>query len=277
MAPSPYWGDEPIWDSADQHPQPDDRREGPRVVHRARAPAGQPGLLQGKGSDHPSAKVFPIEQLEPAPVDVRSEDAEVHADQHLLPDASPRSSPRTRTTRCGPRAAAPAPGVVGWLNRKMFEETGDEQKSQGWTPFVLDTNGNGKRDEWVEPEPAGRSGEGQARRTSASTASPYNPADGSIWGTSLGFPGYVVRVDPGHESDRNRAHGNLRAAVRRATARAAATSTATASSGRRSRAAISASSTAASARAAQRPDRDRQALPGRLDAVPHARARSSAT
>ena len=43
------------------------------------------------------------------------------------------------------------PGVVGWLDRKMFEETGDEQKSQGWTPFILDTNGNGKRDEYVEP------------------------------------------------------------------------------------------------------------------------------
>ena len=33
----------------------------------------------------------------------------------------------------------------------MFEETGDEQKSQGWTPFILDTNGNGKRDDYVEP------------------------------------------------------------------------------------------------------------------------------
>ena len=33
----------------------------------------------------------------------------------------------------------------------MFEETGDEQKSQGWTPLILDTNGNGKRDDYVEP------------------------------------------------------------------------------------------------------------------------------
>ena len=36
--------------------------------------------------------------------------------------------------------------VVGWLNRKMFDETGDVQKSQGWTPLVMDTNGNGRRD-----------------------------------------------------------------------------------------------------------------------------------
>src|SRR4030095_5758211 len=45
-----------------------------------------------------------------------------------------------------------ASGVVGWLNRKMFEESGSVEKSQGWTPFILDTNGNGKRDEWVEPK-----------------------------------------------------------------------------------------------------------------------------
>src|SRR5262245_63450611 len=44
------------------------------------------------------------------------------------------------------------PGVIGWLNRKMFEETGDEMKSQGWTPFILDTSGNGKRDVYVEPD-----------------------------------------------------------------------------------------------------------------------------
>ena len=33
----------------------------------------------------------------------------------------------------------------------MFDETGDAQKSQGWTALVLDTNGNGRRDEYVEP------------------------------------------------------------------------------------------------------------------------------
>ncbi len=37
-------------------------------------------------------------------------------------------------------------GVVGWLNTKMWDQTHDEQKSQGWTALVLDTNGNGKRD-----------------------------------------------------------------------------------------------------------------------------------
>ena len=32
-----------------------------------------------------------------------------------------------------------------------FDETGDAAESAGWAPFVLDTNGNGKRDEYTEP------------------------------------------------------------------------------------------------------------------------------
>ena len=41
-------------------------------------------------------------------------------------------------------------GVVGWLNTKMWDKTHDAEKSQGWTALVLDTNGNGKRDAYVE-------------------------------------------------------------------------------------------------------------------------------
>ena len=42
--------------------------------------------------------------------------------------------------------------VVGWINSKLFLETGDAAKAQGWAPYVLDTNGNGVRDAgWVEP------------------------------------------------------------------------------------------------------------------------------
>ena len=41
--------------------------------------------------------------------------------------------------------------VIGWLNTRMFEETGDEMKSQGWTALIRDANGNGKRDAYTEP------------------------------------------------------------------------------------------------------------------------------
>ena len=98
--------------------------------------------------------------------------------------------------------------MVGWLNTKMFDETGDEAKSQGWTALILDTNGNGKRDAYVEPEPAGRSGEGQADQRRASMRVAPAP-DGSVWGSVLGFPGAVVRLNPGIESAGDRAGGSI--------------------------------------------------------------------
>ena len=52
------------------------------------APAANPAFCR-KGSDHPSAKVFPIDSSAAARVDVRSGDRQVHADRHLLPDPSP--------------------------------------------------------------------------------------------------------------------------------------------------------------------------------------------
>jgi hypothetical protein len=88
------------------------------------------------------------------------------------------------------------PGAFGWLNRKMYEETGNEVKSQGWTPFILDTNGNGKRDEWVEPnQPVDPTKDKRVQVSMYSVG--VNPVDASVWGTSLGVPGYVVRVNPG--------------------------------------------------------------------------------
>jgi hypothetical protein len=62
---------------------------------------------------------------------------------------------------------------------------------------VVDTNGNGKRDEdYNEP--------GQPVDPNKNTrialglyGISYSPLDGSIWGSSLPHPGYIVRIDPG--------------------------------------------------------------------------------
>ncbi len=94
-------------------------------------------------------------------------------------------------------------GAVGWLNTKQFRETLDGVKSQGWTPLVIDTNGNGKRDAYVEPkEPL------DPNKDKRIMASFYgimpSPVDDAIWGQAMdrGFsridqPGYIVRVMPG--------------------------------------------------------------------------------
>src|SRR5439155_1401298 len=80
----------------------------------------------------------------------------------------------------------------------MFDETGDAARSQGWTAFVLDTNGNGKRDDYVEPDqPVDPTKD--KRIAGGFYAVMPSPVDGSIWGSVAAFGGTaaVVRVAPG--------------------------------------------------------------------------------
>jgi len=194
MSPSPYWGAEPIWDSQSNHHNPmlDEKS---RVWFTARVrPPDNPAFCK-KGSDHPSAKVFPLERATRhlSMYDPKSKKftliSTCFATHHLVfaEDAN-----HTLWTSAGGGGA----GAIGWLNRKIFEETGDEEKSQGWAPFILDTNGNGKRDEWVEPkEPVDPAKDKRVVIGYYGVA--VSPVDGSVWGSSLGFPGYVVRFNPG--------------------------------------------------------------------------------
>jgi len=77
---------------------------------------------------------------------------------------------------------------------KMYEETGDEVKSQGWTPFILDTNGDGKRGEYTEPNQPFDPNKDRRVQVAFYGVSPSR--DGTVWGSALGFPGYAVRLDP---------------------------------------------------------------------------------
>jgi len=194
MAPSPYWGEEPIWDSQTTTHNPMYDEHG-RVWYTSRVGRPPNPDFCRRGSDHPSAKVFPLEQ----------------STRHLAMH-DPKSGKTTLIRTCfqthhlifaedaantlWTSAGGPQSGVVGWLNRKMFEETGDEAKSQGWTPLILDTNGNGRRDDYVEPnQPIDPTKDKRVAAALYSVA--VNPNDGTVWGTSLGFPGLVVRLDPG--------------------------------------------------------------------------------
>ena len=62
--------------------------------------------------------------------------------------------------------------------------------------MILDTNGNGKRDEYVEPkQPVDPKKD--KRIVAGFYAVMPNPVDGSVWGTSATNPGAVVRLMPG--------------------------------------------------------------------------------
>ncbi|MCZ6656487.1 MAG: carboxypeptidase regulatory-like domain-containing protein [Gammaproteobacteria bacterium] len=86
--------------------------------------------------------------------------------------------------------------VVGWLDTKKFDETQDEAASQGWCPTILDTNGDGKVGEYVEPnQPVDPT---KDKRVSGFAYGIIpNPLDGSVWiARRLPVPGQILRLDP---------------------------------------------------------------------------------
>jgi hypothetical protein len=196
MLPSPHWGANPIWDSQTSMHNPMMDEKG-RVWFTARVRHPSNPDFCRKGSSHPSAKAFPLTEAARHlsmydPVTGRFSLISTCFPTHHLIFAEDAN--HTLWTSSGGAGA----GVVGWLNRKLYEETGDEERSQGWTPFVLDTNGNGKRDAYVEPDQPLDPARDKRIATNIYAVA-VNPVDGSIWGTALGFPfpGYVVRVAPG--------------------------------------------------------------------------------
>ena len=205
MQPSPYWGTEKIWDTkANNHNAMFDRKG--RVWFAARfRDADNPAYCK-KGSDHPSAKVFPMDRT-----NRQLTILDPKTGQYTYIDTCFRShhlqfgydaNETLWTSGGGP--------VVGWVNTKMLDETGDIAKSQGWTPMILDTNGNGKRDEYVEAnQPVDPTKD--KRIIAGFYAVMPSPVDGSIWG-SYGQSGCCRAARSRNQSDRDRAHRDLQCA-----------------------------------------------------------------
>lgn len=193
VAPSPYWGEEAIWHSqANVHNPMFDEKGRVWITARIR-PSENPAFCR-EGSSNPSAALFPLKtsgrQL--AVYDPKTSQITLvntcFGTHHLVFAEDANNTLWTSSGGGG--------GAVGWLNTKRFDETHDEEKSQGWTALILDTNGNGKRDEYVEPDQPADPHKDK-RINAAFYGVTVSPVDGSIWGTVLGFPGAVVRLSPG--------------------------------------------------------------------------------
>jgi hypothetical protein len=190
-APSAYWGDQILWDTRANNHNAMFGKDG-RVWLAATIRGMDNPAWCKKGSDNQYAKVFPIEKSprQAAVLDLKAKEYKFidtcfgthHAQFGYDADDTLWMS------GTGP--------VAGWINTKVFDETGDSEKAVGWFPFVLDTNGNGKLDEFGDkPE------EGKDTRYNPGSG-PYavmpHPTDGSIWytsGTFGGRPGFL-RFDP---------------------------------------------------------------------------------
>jgi len=147
VMPSAYWGDRQIWDTrVNNHNMMIDRK-GRLWLTAAVRGLDNPAFCK-EGSDHPSAKLFPLKQSHRQlamldPKTMKYTFVDTCFDTHHLQFGFDKDD-TLWTSGGGP--------VVGWLDTKVFDETGDAAKAQGWTALVLDTDGNGKRDAYVEPD-----------------------------------------------------------------------------------------------------------------------------
>jgi len=208
IAPAPwrFWGDRAIWDTqVNAHTNMMDGQGRVWWSATLRPQWEQPAFCR-KGSDHPSAKAFPLERASgPA-----TNTANFVQNARGVTMYDPRTSQWAFVDTCfgthhlnfghdaddtlylgnngGPQ--------LGWVNTRVFLETGDSARAQGWTAFVIDTNGNGRRDEYVEPD-APVDPRRDKRLNLGFYGIAVNRNDGTVWGSNTSGRGWIVRVDLG--------------------------------------------------------------------------------
>ncbi|MCG8441114.1 MAG: hypothetical protein MI723_04820, partial [Caulobacterales bacterium] len=144
LSPSPYWGEEAIWTSrANAHNPMLDEHGRVWYTARVRSPDNPPAFC-GEGSDHPSAQLFPntrssrhLALFDPVTEDYEFIDT-CFGTHHLQFAEDENDTLWTSGGR----------DVVGWLNTRLYDETGDAAAAQGRPPPILDTNANGRGDPW---------------------------------------------------------------------------------------------------------------------------------
>jgi hypothetical protein len=187
--PSAYWGEEKIWSQrANNHNGMFDKTG--RVWFAAAVRGFDNPAFCKKGSDHPSAKVFPLEQSgrQVAMLDPKT------MKYSFIDTCFGTHHPQFGYDADNTLWLSGTGVVAGWVNTKVWDETGDAAKAQGWAPFVLDTNGNGKVDEWTEPGQPAEGGKDMRIAGSGPYAVMPHPTDGSVWYTLnifAGTPGFL--------------------------------------------------------------------------------------
>ena len=200
LQPSPNWGNELIWTArTDTHNPMMDHKGRTWFTAIIRPPEDQPDWCK-EGSDHPSAKVLPREEVD-IPVGPGTPWAR-RGRQLAVYD--PATEEFTAVDTCGNgnhlQFAEDENHTLwtgsSWFSVKIWDETGDSSKAAGWLNYVRDANGNGQRDEYVgidDPMDPTKDKEISGGAYGLITS----PVDGALWSSINRFPGELIRVDPG--------------------------------------------------------------------------------
>jgi hypothetical protein len=198
-AASAYWGSERIWSSQTTIHNPMLDEQG-RLWMTARVrPADDPAFC-GADSGNESAQLYPLKtsSRQSAMYDPKTGKfmlVNLCFNTHHLQFANDTEDTLWYSAGGGNS------NVLGWLDAKKFIATGDAASAQGWTPLVVDTAGTGVRTEYTklgQPMQPGK----DAQITGDFYGIGIDAVDGTVWGSVLGVPGKIVRVNPGPDPAR---------------------------------------------------------------------------
>ena len=178
---SPFWGDQLIWKSvANPHNLMIDGKNRLWMSSSTRANDAQPDFCK-EGTNNPFGKAFPLPigrnqlqyyDMETAKWGQVNTCFGIHH-FHFTEDKS-------NTLYMDGNA-----GIIGWLDTRVLDETGSQEKAQGWCAAYADVNGNGKYDKDID------------KLIPNTYDSSVNPVDGSVWFAVNSYPGMIVRVERG--------------------------------------------------------------------------------
>ena len=201
--PSLYWGDEPagLVSRSAHNPMMDEH--GRLWITQAVRPNDVPGWCL-EGSDHPFARYYPIQHRDESR-QVSYYDPET-GEFELIDTCFFTHHLQFADDADDTLWLSGSTEAVGWLNTRLYDETGDERAAQGWCPTVIDTNGDGVITRpWNEPDRDGAVEIDPARDTRIGSLDKFRRAygiiphpDGSVWITRrFPVPGQLIRIERG--------------------------------------------------------------------------------
>ena len=201
--PSLYWGDEPagLVSRSAHNPMMDDK--GRLWITQAVRPNDVPGWCL-EGSDHPFARYYPIQHRDESR-QVSYYDPET-GEFELIDTCFFTHHLQFADDADDTLWLSGSTEAVGWLNTRLYDETGDERAAQGWCPTVIDTNGDGVITRpWNQPDRDGAVEIDPARDTRIGSLDKFRRAygiiphpDGSVWITRrFPVPGQLIRIERG--------------------------------------------------------------------------------
>ncbi|MES1256044.1 MAG: carboxypeptidase regulatory-like domain-containing protein, partial [Acidobacteriota bacterium] len=198
-APSPFWGDEIVWNDLGGAGGPQIDPKG-RLWYSTRPPV--PAKFCGDTVNNPFAKNYPLGSGGGLAVyDPKT------GQQVSFGNCGAAGSHRAWDNDADQTLYAPmgvSTGGFSWFKTRVWDETHDAEKANGWCPAIIDYNGDGKIGAYTRPnEPPD-----PTLDRMLNGALPYgtgsNPIDHSFWvvggvlgGPKTAVPGKIVRYSRG--------------------------------------------------------------------------------